>query len=91
MTTEFINAQQMQKDHPDSFEAPSLIELAELDKGTFVKVCTGGERFWTEIKEIADDKVTAVINNNLVCTDVHGLQHGDEIKFTLDNIYDIYP
>ena len=38
----FVNAVEMHKQHPDTFEVPSMKELMALKKGDFVKVCQIG-------------------------------------------------
>ncbi len=46
------------------------------------KVSIGGECFWVRDCKINDDGViTGLVDNDLVCTDVHGLSFGDEIHF----------
>jgi hypothetical protein len=86
----FIDAQQMSKDHPDTFEAPDANQLAVLQVGDIVKVCPGSERFWAEIKEIEGSTITAVVDNDLIYTEQHGLQLGDYIQFEKQHIYNIY-
>lgn len=89
-TTEFVDAQQMHRDHPKTFDAPSEQELAKIDVGTFVKICAGKERFWAEVVKVEGDKVNALVGNDLVYTDEHGLSLGDYITFEKRNIYSFF-
>ncbi|WP_420588210.1 hypothetical protein [Bacterioplanoides sp.] len=86
----FANAQQKAIDHPDTFEAPTPEELAQVRKGSYVKVCAEPERFWVLVERVIDGKVQGVINNDLVFSDKHGLVCDQRISFELDNIYQIY-
>jgi hypothetical protein len=86
---EFVDAQQMARDHPDSFEAPSPEELAALVVGDVVKVCDTQERFWTVIKEFKeDDVIVAEVNNSLISGQEFNL--GDLIEFKKCHIYAIH-
>lgn len=86
---EFVNAQRMAIEHPDSFEAPTLEELAALVVGDVVKVCDNQERFWTVIKELKEnDVIVAEVNNNLISGQEFNL--GDLIEFKKCHIYAIH-
>lgn len=89
-TIEFVDAQQMAKDHPKTFEAPTKKELKGVKKGDSVKVSTGDERFWVTVTKVKGDKVTGTIDNHLVCSDEHGLNYDDEIVFDKKHIYTIF-
>jgi len=84
----FIDAQQMQKDHPDTFEAPTDAELEKLKIGDIVKVCHNDERFWVVIINIEGDKITANVDNELICN--QPFNNGDNIEFEKKHIYNIY-
>jgi hypothetical protein len=58
---EFVDAQLMHKEHPTTFGCPSKEELDVLKVGDTVKICTGGERFWTTIEKIDGNKITATV------------------------------
>ena len=88
---DFINAQEMAKEHPDTFEAPTIEELEGLKKDASVKVAIGGERFWAKIVSIDNGEIKATVDNDLLCTDEHGFKLGDTISFRKEHIYDIYP
>lgn len=81
---EFVNAQEMKKNHPDTFEAPTLIELENLKEKDFVKVACNNERFWTRILSIADNRITATVNNDLLMEE---LSFGETISFNKENIF----
>ena len=91
----FVNAVEMHKQHPDTFEVPSNKELSALKKGDFVKVCLqddnrNGERFWCEVIYVdkAKKKITAAVNNELVF--YPEIELGLEVKFDFNNVYAIY-
>ncbi|HEY1846339.1 MAG TPA: hypothetical protein VGH05_15950 [Buttiauxella sp.] len=81
----FMNAQRMARLHPESFFVYSYDELSLLTPGHYVKVCSNNERFWVEITSVEGKRFTGTVANNLVCND---LKLGDEVKFTMNNIFD---
>lgn len=83
----FVNAQQMQRNYPDTFEAPTQDELDNLKAGDYVKVSAGDEKFWCFIKAFEGDDIIAEINNDLVRTDRHGLSCGDIILFQKRHVF----
>ena len=90
MEVKFSDAQEMARKYPKTFVALTQEELGVLEVGHLVKVCDeeAGERFWTIIKHIDGDVITAEVNNYLICVDDYGL--GDEIAFEKRHIYDIW-
>lgn len=61
-------------EHPDTFEIPSVEDKAALNVGDFIKIggeipSGRGERFWAIVKEINDEKIKAVVDNDLVLLD----------------------
>lgn len=87
---EFVNAQKMAIEHPETFEAPTEEELNGIVVGDIVKVSTGNERFWTIITEINGDKISATVDNDLVQDENEDLTYGTVINFKKENIYNIY-
>ncbi len=85
-----VNAQEMQRKHPKTFEAPSREELDKLKIDDTVKVACCGERFWTIITKINGDNITAIVDNDLLYTDEHGFKYKDVITFIKDNIHSIF-
>lgn len=93
----FTNAQEMSLENPDTFDAPTAEEIANLTVGSFVKVCInnvdpepdqfGAERLWTEITEIDGDEITATLDSFPVVVD---LESGDTINFKTHHIYDVF-
>lgn len=90
METKFINAQKMHLKNSKTFEVPNDIELSKIIEGSIVKIAIGGERFWCTVVTIVDDKIIAIVNNDLIYTDKHGYILGDNIEFNKNNIYQIY-
>lgn len=84
----FVDAQEMAKRHPNSFKAPSKEKLDSLKYGDLVKVCHNEERFWTIIKSITDNKITAIVDNDLICN--QPFKCGDEIQFMKCHIFSTY-
>jgi hypothetical protein len=85
----FVNAQQMAKDHPNTFEAPLQKDLDAIKVGSYVKICVEPERFWVKVTARQDDNLTGEINNDLIASDSHGLFCDMTVEFTVDNIYQI--
>jgi hypothetical protein len=88
----FVDAQEMHRLHPDTFDAPSEEDLAALATGDTVKVCPDYERFWAVIEAIDhdDDVITARIANRLMCSAKHGFHDGDVIHFQRRHVYLIH-
>jgi len=88
---EFIDAQEMHRKYSLTFDAPSEEELAALKEGDIVEVCVNGkERFWTIIKEISLERISAVVDNSLIYADEFGFNWRDIIQFEKRHIYSIY-
>lgn len=87
----FINAQQMHDAYPETFEAPTSLELQTLRVRDFVKVCKVPERFWAEVMTINGENITAAVTQtDIQLTDIHGIEHGDVITFKKENVYSIF-
>lgn len=86
---EFVDAEFMAKEHPDTFETPEEEVLSALVVGDVVKVCDGAERFWTVIKEIDfEGTITAEVNNTLVGEQPYN--YGDVVQFERRHIYEVH-
>jgi hypothetical protein len=83
---DFINAQKMAKENPNTFEAPTRQETDALKIGDHAKICNGKERFWVLITAVGKDSFTGTVDNELFCTDEYTLGH--IIKFKWVHIYD---
>ena len=93
-----VDAQEMARQFPATFEAPSQLELEALRPGVHVKVCiefvrhnrppAQGERFWVMLAEVGET-LTGIIDNDLVFADLHGLVLGDQITFERRHVYQI--
>lgn len=88
MKHNFIDAQEMAKLNPDTFEAPDAADLDSLKAGMHVKVCHNDERFWALITDIFDEDIIAEVDNVLVNEQPFSL--GNRISFTKDNVYSIW-
>ena len=84
----YVNAQEMAKKHPDTFEAPTKEDLDAVKVGDSVKVCANQkERFWVTVTEVNNDDVIGTVDNDLVSVE---LAYDETIKFKKENIYSIY-
>lgn len=91
-----LDAQELARLHPKTFEAPSQGDLATLKPGDFVKICVEvikedgapgrGERFWVRLTKVGET-LTGTIDNELLFTDLHGLVLRDEISFERRHVY----
>jgi hypothetical protein len=88
MNYEFVDAQEMGRLHPDTFDVPTPKELACIKKGTFVKVCCNDERFWVEVTKVDGEKLTGTVGNDLVDERNEDLYFGREIEIEKKNVYD---
>jgi len=88
MRIKFIDAQEMKKKHPKTFEAPTQKELEELKVDQFVKVSAEGERFWVELLQVKEQKMTGTVANDLVRSE-HGLKFGDIVEIEKRHVYQI--
>lgn len=86
-----LNAQQMNKEHPKTFEVPSDKELRKIKVGDIVKICDddAGERFWVEIKAIETNsgKLIGSIANNLIRSKANA---NDKVLFERENVLSIW-
>ena len=85
----FVDAQKVKKQHPKTFQAPTLEELNKIHPEDFIKVCTGGERFWLEVVTVDGEKITGRIDNDLVNGFRHGLFFDDMVEVEKRNVYNI--
>lgn len=87
MEIEFMDAQQLHREFPETFKVPSQEAFNKLAKGDLVKICAGGERFWVRVETIEGDKVTGHIYSDLGLTERHGMKAQDHIEFEKKHIY----
>ena len=86
---EFVDAQAMSQKHPETFQAPLMEELDAITEGMHVKVCASDERFWCFVEKINADRITAIVDNELLGTEAHGLKYGDTVEFDKRHVYQI--
>lgn len=84
----FVNAQEMHKKYPDTFEAPTKKEMDAQKVGNSVKVCHNDERFWVTITAIKGNTIKGTVDNDLYRS--HPFKYGDIIEFKKYNIFHIY-
>lgn len=81
----FIDAQEMAKNHPDTFEAPTLEELNKIKQDDSVKLCHNAERFWVTVIEVHEDEIIGEVDNQLFEDQPFNLH--DIIAFKREHIY----
>ena len=92
-----LNAQELARQNPVTFKAPSEKKLKALRPGDLVKVClpvegqllgvsTRAERFWVELEEVEWPLLRGRVDNDLR---THDLLYDDRIQFHADNVYQI--
>lgn len=89
MPINFIDAQQLHKDFPETFKVPSKEDLDKLTKMDLVKIAVDSERFWVRIETVDGDKITGKVYSDLILTQYHGLKQNDDIEFEKKHIYAI--
>ena len=84
-----VNAQEMAKKYPETFEAPSKEELNKVKVGDSVKICIDNkERLWVSVTEITENLLKGTIDNCPVV--LENIDYGDTISFKKENIYGIF-
>jgi hypothetical protein len=82
-----VNAQEMARQYPNTFEAPPRSALRKLGEGDLVKVSNNAERFWIQIMTRSDDVLIGRVDNFLLAGDV---SYDDLVQFHECNVFDIY-
>jgi hypothetical protein len=85
--SEFLDAQEMNRKHPDTFEVPPEEILNGLVVGDYVQVAENRERFWVELIEIFDTELSGRVDNDLVHD--HSFKCDDTITFERKNILNV--
>ena len=84
------SAQGMAVQHPDTFEVASIDHIREVVKpGVYAKICIldgGGERIWTKVVSVDDNKVKATLANDPFGLD---MEHGDPVEYQMHNVYNV--
>ncbi|MEQ1950630.1 hypothetical protein [Mesorhizobium sp. CN2-181] len=96
-----IDAFERSLSHPETFNFPGFDIVEQAKPGHFLKVGAefqdadsewSGERFWVIVRTAngsgAAVRLTGEINNDLQCTDSHGLRLGDVVAFAPRHVLD---
>lgn len=100
-----INVEERHAENPDGFRIASQAERESLPPGRCVKIGVenlafgderraNGERFWVRIVKVEGGlyvRYVAVIENDLVLGDAHGLKCGDTICFRAEHVLQTEP
>lgn len=78
MRSYFLDAQAMHRAHPDTFDAPSDVELDAVDEGDCVKVCAQAERFWIRVNKVTPTGFDGEVWNHLTAR--HRLRLRDRVS-----------
>jgi uncharacterized protein YegJ (DUF2314 family) len=97
MTYTLIDGVKRNAEHPDRFYIPSEAEKDALEAGVVCKVgvefksddWATGERFWVRVTARDGEDFRGVVLNQLIWTDAHGLDEGNEIAFQRQHVIDI--
>lgn len=84
---ELVDAKELRRLYPETFEVPSDHEIEVLEVGQLIKVSAYGERFWVKIVEVHENKFICAIDNYLLDDRIG---YGDLIEVSANNIYLIY-
>ncbi|KAF0144883.1 MAG: hypothetical protein FD156_1454 [Nitrospirae bacterium] len=84
----FVDAQEMHRKYPATFEVPPDDSLSLLSSGDRVKVSHNGERFWVAVKGIFGNIIAGTVDNFLTCD--HPFGQGDVITFEKRHIHSVY-
>ena len=79
-TVAFLDGDEMHDIYSRTFEVPSARRMAAILPGDSVKVCAAGERFWILVTSTAYCEIVGTVDNDLLCTDEHGLAYGDLVS-----------
>ena len=90
MKHQFVDAQQMAKEHPDTFEAPTKSNLNAIGQGSMVKVSICKERFWVIVNSRKGYSIVGTVDNELINTNGHGYCLGDRIEFEIKNVFVVH-
>ena len=70
-------------DHPDF----GWVQIRDEDGPPMAKTAVGRESFWLKnVTHHRDDIYTAVVDNDLIFTDQHGLSVGDVVSFEVSEL-----
>jgi hypothetical protein len=82
-----IDAQEMAKKYPITFEAPTQAVLNRIKKGKHVKVAYNQERFWILVTKVVGDTVIGTVDNDLVLR--QDIKYGDLVSVQKNQVYDV--
>lgn len=93
MIGHWVNAQEMAKIYPDTFEVDSTEDIHELlffaveaQLDTWVKVCNDEERFWIKVISANSKGITGTVDNDLLGE--YEYAYGDKVFVPYECVYD---
>jgi hypothetical protein len=82
----FVDAQEMARAYPQSFQAPSPLDLHDIKVGDSIKVCLNNERFWLSVIQVQGDRILGKVTNDLLFND---LRYGSQIVVEKRHVHDV--
>ena len=87
-----VDAHEMKKYNPDTFDCPSYQELGDLRPGDYVKVCRYGERFWIKFEtEFHHGLLVGTVANQLLLELNETICLDDTVAVECRHVYAIHP
>lgn len=80
----FIDAQEMHNQNPDTFWVPSDEELSNITAGDHIKVAVNAERFWIKVESVEGNEIMGTCANETV-----DFKFGEKISVKKRNVYQI--
>ncbi len=86
----FIDARELAVKFPRHLTPPTEDEIKSIERGSEVKVATGGERFWIKVHGVENGKIFGVVDNHLYQTGEHELKFKDRVTVEPRHIYGVW-
>ena len=86
ITEHLVDAQEMHRMYPQTFDVPSAEMLANVQPGWVAKICDDEQRFWTTVVSADDAFLTATVDNHTGRED-RGYGADATVKFERRHVY----
>jgi len=98
MTNDYqlIDAEAQHRAHPDTFELPEAEWFEVIEPGWLIKIgvchpAQPGESIWCRIRHVTESGFRVVVNQQLFCSDLHGIDYGDALTVERRHILAVEP
>jgi hypothetical protein len=85
--SKLVDAQEMHRQYPETFDAPSQSDIALIVPDTWVKICRNSERFWVRVIGARGKYLIGEIDSMLVQNP--DLQLGQVVRFEPRHLFAI--